>query len=235
MSSIGIGSGPSYQPITPSYSPLGKPAAGLESVENKDQALPPVEESSASDKTRQQPNQKAEATSDKEKGKGRERDTASELTDAEEQEIRELAVIDREVRAHEAAHQAVGGSLAGAASFRFAIGPDGKRYAVGGEVPITIATSDDPQLTIRNARQVRAAALAPAQPSAQDRSVASEAVQIIAQAQLDAALQRAATLQANEQAKVDGAPPVDRSGAVDSFQSNSGQILSPGSLLDQRS
>lgn len=229
MSSIGIGSGQSYPVVTPSYSPLGKPAAGLESPESKDQTLPPVEESSASQKARQQPNQKAEAASDKEDGKGKARDSVVELTEAEEQEVRELAEIDREVRAHEAAHQAVGGSLAGAASFRFAIGPDGKRYAVGGEVPITIATSDNPQLTIRNARQVRAAALAPAQPSAQDRSVASEAVQIIAQAQLEAALQRVAASQANEQAKVGS------SSAVDSFQSNTGQTLSPGSLLDQRS
>lgn len=230
MSNIGIGSGQSYQSLVPSYSPLGKPAAGLESAENKDQTLPPVEESSASEKNRNQPNRKAEATSDKENDKEKNSQQPNELTEAEQQEVRELAAIDREVRAHEAAHQAVGGSLAGAASFRFAIGPDGARYAVGGEVPISIVTvSDDPQATIRNARQVRAAALAPAQPSAQDRNVALEAVQIMAQAQLEAVLQRTAALQANDQAKTDG------SVAVDSFQSNSGQTLAPGSLLDQRS
>lgn len=230
MSSISIGSGQNHQTFTPSYTPLGKPVAGLESAENKDQTLPPVEESNAGEKARQKPNQKAEAVADKEDGKGKNRESPDELTEAEQQELRELAAIDREVRAHEAAHQAVGGSLAGAASFRFAIGPDGARYAVGGEVPISIVTvSGDPQATIRNARQVHAAALAPAQPSAQDRNVALEAVQIIAQAQLDAVLQRTAALQASDQAKSEG------SAAVDSFQTNSGRTLAPGSLLDQRS
>ena len=230
MSSIGIGSGQNYASFTPSYSPLGKPAAGLESVENKDQTLPPVEEGNASEKNRNQSNQKAEAASDKERGQEKNRQQSNELTEAEQQEVRELAVIDREVRAHEAAHQAAGGSLAGAVSFRFAMGPDGARYAVGGEVPISMVTvSEDPQATIRNARQVHAAALAPAQPSAQDRSVALEAVQIIAQAQLDAVLQRTAALRASEQAKA------DNSAAVGSFESNSGHTPPPGSLLDQHS
>lgn len=229
-SSIGIGSGPSYQAFTPSYSPLGKPAVGLESPESKDQTLPPVEETNASEKNRAQSNQKIDAASDKEESKGKNRQLAEELTEAEQQQVRELTAIDRGVRAHEAAHQAVGGSLAGAASFHYVTGPDGERYAVGGEVPITITTiSDDPQATIHNAEQVRAAALAPAQPSAQDRSVAVAAVQIIAHAQLEAALQRAAALQAGDQAKSDG------NAAVGSFQSNTGQTLAPGSLLDQRS
>lgn len=230
MSNIGIGSGQTYQNLVPSYAPLGKPAAGLESVENKDQTLPPVEEANASEKNRNQPNQKTDAIADKEDGRSKNRQQSNELTEGELQQVSELAAIDREVRAHEAAHQAVGGSLAGAASFRFAIGPDGKRYAIGGEVPISImAVADDPEATLRNAEQVRAAALAPAQPSAQDRSVAVEAAQLMAQAQLEVALQRVAALQSGDHNKVDSGT------AVDSFQSNTGQSLAPGTLLDQHS
>ena len=172
-------SSPSQSILTASpYTPIGKPAVGLESSENKDQALPPVEESSATEKNRNQPNQKADAVSaDARGGSGKRERQPSELSEPEQQQVRELANIDREVRAHEAAHQAVGGTLAGPASFRFVTGPDGGRYAVGGEVPIVLAAvSGDPEATIRNAEQVRAAALAPVDPSGQDRQVAAAAV-----------------------------------------------------------
>lgn len=225
--------GPSQSYQTPSpYAPLGKPAVGLESLENKDQTLPPVEEASASEKNRNQPHQKTDAASgDAQGGNGKKNSRqAAELTEEEQQQVRELAATDREVRAHEAAHQAVGGSLAGAASFRFAIGPDGERYAVGGEVPITLtAIADDSQATLRNAEQVRAAALAPAQPSGQDRQVAAEAAQLIAQTQIQIALQRAAALHSDNTKSSDGAA------AVDSFSTAAGHTLAPGSLLDQRS
>ncbi|HET8711035.1 MAG TPA: putative metalloprotease CJM1_0395 family protein [Spongiibacteraceae bacterium] len=222
----------SFQTLTPSYSPLGKSAAGLESPEAKDQTLPPVEETSAGDKNRNQPNQKADAvSSDKENGRGSHRQQSTGLTEAEQQQARELAATDREVHAHEAAHQAVGGTLAGAASFRFVTGPDGVRYAVGGEVPISFQTeANDPEATLRNAEQVRAAALAPAQPSAQDRNVAAQAAQVIAQAQLQIALQRVATLQAEH-----GSGGSAGGSAVETFNSAAGHTLAPGSLFDQRS
>lgn len=230
MNSIG-GIPQNYQTLVPSYSPLGKPAAGLESAENKDQTLPPVEEGSASEKNRNQPQQKADAVAaDKQGGKGRDRQSATELTEPEQKQVRELAATDRDVRAHEAAHQAVGGSLAGGASFRYVTGPDGVRYAVGGEVPISLGTvADDPEATIRNAEQVKAAALAPAQPSAQDRSVAGEATQIIAQAQLELLLQRAASLKAE---KTSGGSKA--SDAVSSFHTNAGESVTPGLLVDRR-
>jgi hypothetical protein len=63
----------------------------------------------------------------------------------EQLETTELARRDREVRAHEQAHAAVGGSYAGAPSYTYSRGPDGQRYAVGGEVSIdTGALSNDP-------------------------------------------------------------------------------------------
>lgn len=68
MSNIGIP--PTLQTLTPSYALPGKSAAGLESPENKDQTLPPVEETNASEKNRHQPHQKAEALSSDHGGSG---------------------------------------------------------------------------------------------------------------------------------------------------------------------
>ena len=90
-------------------------------------------------------------------------------------QLRELARIDREVRAHEAAHAAVGGSLAGAPSFSYTRGPDGQLYATGGEVSIDSPQASTPEQTAERARTVIAAALAPANPSPQDLRVAAQA------------------------------------------------------------
>jgi hypothetical protein len=70
------------QVLTPSYVPLGKPAAGLESPESKDQTLPPVEETSASEKNRHQPHLKADAVSADENQRDKE-ESAHEPTDDE--------------------------------------------------------------------------------------------------------------------------------------------------------
>ena len=100
--------------------------------------------------------------------------------------IRKLAARDAEVRAHEAAHAAAGGQYAGSPSFGFQRGPDGKNYAVSGEVPIDIsAVSGDPAATIAKMQQVKQAALAPASPSGADRSIAAAADATIAAARAD--------------------------------------------------
>ncbi|MCE1253191.1 MAG: hypothetical protein LWX83_06530 [Anaerolineae bacterium] len=106
--------------------------------------------------------------------------SGSELTDKQESEVRQLQQIDREVRAHEQAHLAAGGNLVrGGATYEYQTGPDGKRYAVGGEVQIDIsAVNGDPEATIEKARQIRQAALAPADPSSQDRAVAAQATRM---------------------------------------------------------
>ena len=102
---------------------------------------------------------------------------------AQEQDvISQLAARDREVRAHEQAHAAVGGQYAGSPTYSFQRGPDGVRYAVGGEVSIDTGKAATPEETIRKAQVVRQAALAPAEPSPQDRRVAAEASQIQAEA-----------------------------------------------------
>lgn len=96
---------------------------------------------------------------------------------------------DLEVRQHEAAHAAVGGALAGAPSFTFERGPDGKSYAVGGEVSVELSAGGSPEETIARARQVRAAAMAPAQPSGQDYRVAAAASALELRASLERATQ----------------------------------------------
>lgn len=108
----------------------------------------------------------------------------SELNAEEKGELEKLKAHDREVRAHEAAHKAAAGNLArGGAQFEFETGPDGRRYAVGGEVSIdTSKVSGDPQATISKAQTIRRAANAPAQPSGQDRAVAAQANRMEAEA-----------------------------------------------------
>ena len=103
----------------------------------------------------------------------------------EQRVIDQLKSRDREVRAHEQAHAAVGGSLAGSPSYEYQTGPDGKKYAVGGEVSIDVSKTNDPETTIRKMQTVRAAALAPAEPSSQDRKVAAEASRNIAEARAE--------------------------------------------------
>jgi hypothetical protein len=106
-----------------------------------------------------------------------------QFTDDELQMIRQLESRDREVRAHEQAHKSVGGQYAGAISYTYQRGPDGVNYAIGGEVSISVSpVQGDPQATIEKADTVRRAALAPAEPSAQDRSVAAQATQLKAEA-----------------------------------------------------
>lgn len=118
--------------------------------------------------------------------------------------LRQLRSRDREVRAHEAAHVAAGGSLVrGGPSFTLQRGPDGRSYAIGGEVQLdTSAVPDNPEATLRKSEQVRAAALAPAQPSPQDLRVAANAGQLAARARIDIAIQRReeAQLDENQQA-----------------------------------
>lgn len=102
--------------------------------------------------------------------------SSEELSSSDKQVITQLQQRDNEVRAHEAAHIAAGGSaVSGGASFTYQEGPDGKLYAIGGEVPISVSPGSSPQDTISVARQIQAAALAPANPSPQDLKVASSA------------------------------------------------------------
>jgi hypothetical protein len=113
---------------------------------------------------------------------------AARLSAADLRQVQQLKARDREVRTHEQAHLAAGGSLTkGGASYTYERGPDGKNYAVGGEVQIASARiPGDPEATARRAEQVQRAATAPASPSAQDRAVAAQAAALASQARAEA-------------------------------------------------
>ena len=127
-------------------------------------------------------------------------------------EIAKLKKRDQEVRSHEQAHIAAAGGLArGGASFSFQRGPDGKQYAIGGEVNIdTSPVSGNPQATVRKAQQIRAAALAPANPSAQDRAVAASASALEAEAQREIQKEEQdVTTPENERTAAPSSPRID--------------------------
>ncbi len=108
----------------------------------------------------------------------------------DQREIFQLSARDREVRAHEQAHAAIGGQYAGAPQYDFERGPDGVNYAVGGEVSIDVSREPTPQETISKMQIVRRAALAPAEPSPQDRRVAAQASRTEAEARAELNAQR---------------------------------------------
>ncbi|MDJ0739472.1 MAG: putative metalloprotease CJM1_0395 family protein [Gammaproteobacteria bacterium] len=114
-------------------------------------------------------------------------DPLKDPTSAEYRALQDLKQRDREVRQHEQAHIAAGGAhVSGGAHYSYEIGPDGRRYAVGGEVSIdTSAVPNDPEATIRKMQAVRSAATAPAEPSAQDRAVAADAARAEARARAE--------------------------------------------------
>lgn len=117
-------------------------------------------------------------------------------------QLRELRARDREVRSHERAHAAAAAGLPHSApSYTYQRGPDGRMYAIGGEVRIdTAPVAGDPRATIDKAEQIRRAALAPAQPSAQDRAVAARAAAMAAQARAELQSERAEEAAAEREA-----------------------------------
>lgn len=113
------------------------------------------------------------------KAQGTRARSADTLSEAEQRQVAELKERDREVRAHEMAHVAAGaGLVTRGATYTYQTGPDGQRYAIGGEVGIDTSPGRTPEETLAKAERIRAAALAPAEPSGQDRQVAAQAAQI---------------------------------------------------------
>ncbi|WP_246009163.1 putative metalloprotease CJM1_0395 family protein [Vreelandella nanhaiensis] len=119
------------------------------------------------------------------------------LAPEEIQLLEQLKQTDRDVRQHEMAHQIAGGAYTGGASYEYEMGPDGKRYAVAGEVPIDYGpVPGDPQATIEKMQTVIAAAMAPADPSPKDLQVAAQARQYLLEAKFEAAQQQSIMTQA---------------------------------------
>jgi hypothetical protein len=127
------------------------------------------------------------------------------LTADEQYEVQLLKQRDQEVRAHELAHVAAGGRyVTSAPSYDFQSGPDGRSYAIGGEVGIdTSAIAGDPGATLEKARTLARAALAPAEPSSQDQRVAAAAKTMEVEALRELSIQGAHAATAGE-AKTSG-------------------------------
>ncbi|MEA1918038.1 MAG: putative metalloprotease CJM1_0395 family protein [Campylobacterota bacterium] len=96
---------------------------------------------------------------------------------SQNEDVKELEKADANVKAHEAAHLGAGGGVvSGGATFTYTQGSDGKMYATAGEVPIDTSEGKTPQETIQRASAIRAAAMAPSDPSPQDYKVAASAI-----------------------------------------------------------
>ena len=117
--------------------------------------------------------------------------TPGELTAEQQQVVRELKARDAEVRRHEQAHVAAAGDLVlSGPTYTYTTGPDGQRYATGGEVQIDTSPESTPEETIQKAERIVRAALAPAEPSGQDRRVAAQARSMAASARVELAQER---------------------------------------------
>lgn len=150
----------------------------------------------------------------------------SEQQTEEQQEISNLEARDQEVRTHEQAHAAAGGQYAGSPQYEYTTGPDNKRYVTDGEVSIDISELNSPEETLRKMQQVRAAALAPAEPSAQDLKVAAEATQKSFEARSEIAEDNATTSSVSPSAS-DITPP-----DIDEITDNAG-VERPTRALDE--
>jgi len=131
--------------------------------------------------------------------------------------LTELKSRDMEVKAHEMAHLAAAGQYAtSGANYSYQTGPDGKQYAIGGDVGIdTSAVEGDPQATLAKAQQVFSAAMAPAHPSSQDFNVAQSAQTMMSQALDDCQVERQ-----SEQARTNNAEKSGKDSADSSIKTD---------------
>ena len=135
--------------------------------------------------------------------------------------VQVLAARDREVHAHESAHVAVGRQyVVSGPSYTYQQGPNGRHYAIGGEVQLDVSAEAEANATLNKAEIVRRAALAPVEPSAQDRLVAARATQLAAQARLAIAAEQRELQQAHQ-------PLSASSPAVQEFKAGDQEDISP--------
>lgn len=220
MTSISSSIPSNYANVVAPYAPLGRQPVGQESSDLKSSSFKALEQpsSSARSENRRSPDnnpgdqQRVEGLQSAEDQEGSASQTSSDDKKEEQAKaaqkaqllqdqakIAELSARDREVRAHERAHAAVGGQYASAPSYDFEKGPDGVNYAVSGEVSISSgAVPNDPEATIAKAQQIRAAANAPADPSGPDRAVAAAADSMEANARAELSAKQSNEVQEQE-------------------------------------
>lgn len=184
---------------------MGKAAVGQETTDLKSSTFKPTEQlaDSVRSQNRRLPDERPndDVERDRQTTLAQERRANGGRTEdelkVEQDQIQELAARDREVRSHEQAHAAAAGQYGSSPTYSFVRGPDGVSYAVGGSVDVdTSPIPGDPEATLRKAQQLRRAANAPAEPSAQDGRVAAAAAKM----ELDAR----AELRAKDTSEPDG-------------------------------
>jgi hypothetical protein len=97
--------------------------------------------------------------------------------------LRNFRASHAEVLAHERLHQAIGGAAVGSASYVYQRGPDGRFYAVGGRVNVSIPAGASPDEALRMLQQVQLAAVSPENPSPQDLATTGQIIGAIRRAQ----------------------------------------------------
>lgn len=208
----------SYPNTVSPFNPLGRQPVGEEGQESKASTFKAVEQGAETarsenrtEENRPQPDviERKKPSQDRSAQAGGnalaedadEVDQQAALSD--QQLIEQLAARDREVRAHERAHAAVGGQYTGAPQLNYVRGPDGVAYATSGEVSVSLSSvSGDPHMTLRKAEQIKAAALAPADPSSQDRLVAAKAARMAEQARTEIRTQDLESQQLEQEARL---------------------------------
>ena len=114
----------------------------------------------------------------------------SDLTDtfvsfAKEKSVQQSKALkhrEQAVKQHEAAHLLAGSGVTSGLSYTYQQASDGSSYAIGGEVTLNMQEGATPEETIQKAQKMRAAALAPSSPSAQDQDLAMMAMKMEAAA-----------------------------------------------------
>ena len=109
--------------------------------------------------------------------------TGAKMDADDEALLQKLQSRDAKVRSHELAHMmAAGGQAAGLPEYTYQTGPDGRQYAVGGAVNISISSTGDAQHDAGQAETARRAALATGEPSIRDALTAAQAGDMAARA-----------------------------------------------------
>ncbi|MBU0995630.1 MAG: hypothetical protein KJ737_24310 [Proteobacteria bacterium] len=153
-----------------------------------------------------------------------------QLSQQEKKLINALRKRDDEVKAHEMSHVTAGGQyISGQINYKYQTGPDGIRYAVGGDVSIDISQiPGDPEATASKMQTVRRAALAPASPSQTDRMVASKTIQIEAEARMQSMLNRV-----RENTEEDGsAPKTDEKSGTKQYEEQNSEPAGKGQIIN---
>ena len=165
---------------------VGRPAEMVAPAISDDEAgvrVRPVDGASRSDAQRSLRGNASRSEPNADSSSAKQRKRTGSLEPDDQARVAALRARDAQVKLHERMHQAVAGALSGSASFTYERGPDGQLYAVGGVVPIDLSPGKTPKETIDRARTIRAAALAPADPSGADRAVAAAAAAMELEAQ----------------------------------------------------